>query len=321
MKHLLSILLLFILSFSSKAQQNLVPNPSFEDTVYCPNATNQIDACQHWLNFGNSPDYFNACDPTGLNVPNSSFGFQYAHSGNGMAGVITYRRPNLPTGPNYREFIGCQLSSPLIIGQKYYFSFYVNFANTNNISIASNKIGLNFSTVQYNSTQIPSLTNFSHLYTDSILKDSVNWIFLTNSFIADSTYQYILLGSFFDDNHTDTVNIGTLPNANYYYIDDVCVTSDSLYNNLWTGIKKNEPNNLYQIRIFPNPTFLYLYIENAYLIEKIIIHNTLGEIVYSLNTTKESNLKIDVSTLINGPYLITFINKNTTFKSKFLVNH
>ncbi len=60
-----------ICCLTSIAQTNLVPNPSFEDTLYCPNVTNQIDAAMGWLNFGNTPDYFNACAPISLNVPNN----------------------------------------------------------------------------------------------------------------------------------------------------------------------------------------------------------------------------------------------------------
>ncbi|MBK7964744.1 MAG: hypothetical protein IPK10_05280 [Bacteroidetes bacterium] len=101
------------------------------------------------MNFGNSPDYFNACNSTGLNVPNCSFGFQYAHSGNAMAGVATFLKAGTPSGPNYREFIGIALTQPLNIGIKYYISFYTNFSYIN--GIATDKIGLQLSTVQFDS--------------------------------------------------------------------------------------------------------------------------------------------------------------------------
>ncbi|MBL0103513.1 MAG: hypothetical protein IPP51_06995 [Bacteroidetes bacterium] len=61
-------------------QVNLVPNPSFEQLDHCPFTFDDIDAAAGWLNFGNSPDYFNSCDTGYLNTPNSGFGFQYPHS-------------------------------------------------------------------------------------------------------------------------------------------------------------------------------------------------------------------------------------------------
>jgi hypothetical protein len=215
MKHLLSILVLFILSFSSKAQQNLVPNPSFEDTVYCPFGLNQFDACKDWMNFGNSPDYFNACASNGLNVPNAGFGFQFAHSGNGMAGIVIYRNPNSPNGPNYREFIGSKLSSNLIIGSKYYFSFFANFSYDLNTAIAANKIGLKFSTSPYDSCCPPPINNFSVIYSDSVLKDSILWVRVSGSFVADSSYSHVIIGNFFTDQNTDTAKLGVGPDAGF----------------------------------------------------------------------------------------------------------
>ncbi|MBK7964032.1 MAG: hypothetical protein IPK10_01055 [Bacteroidetes bacterium] len=86
-KYLLLLLCIFYLQ-KATAQLNLVPNPSFEDTVYCPFGTDQLDACANWLNFCNSPDYFNACSNPAFGVPNSVFGYQYAHTGNAYAGAV-----------------------------------------------------------------------------------------------------------------------------------------------------------------------------------------------------------------------------------------
>jgi hypothetical protein len=315
---LLSILLLFILSFSSQAQQNLVPNPSFEDTVYCPNATNQIDACQHWLNFGNSPDYFNACDPTGLNVPNSSFGFQYAHSGNGMAGIAIYVKPSAPSGPNYREFVGIQLSSSLIIGQKYYYSFHTNYAGQFQVSIACNKMGLNFSTVPFSELNHPPLTNTAHLFTDSILKDSLAWVRLSGSFIADSAYQYLGIGNYFDDSHTDTNNTSVGPFQAYYYIDDVCVSSDSLFNEVWTSISENVSNSL-SIKIFPNPTNNIVDIFAIENIELIRIFNLQGIEMAGFDKINSMNFRISVNKLKQELYIVYIKTKSGYLMQKLLV--
>ncbi len=253
MKLLKVFLLLLLFSPLVRAQLNLVPNPSFEDTVYCPFGTNQFDACANWLNFGNSPDYFNAC--TYLGLPNSVFGFQYAHSGNAYAGAAFYRGPNTPNSPNYREPIGIELLSNLIIGQKYFVSFFVVNAAINNGSIACNKQGINFYTVPFDSCCAPPLINTAKFYSDSILTDTINWTKINGSFIADSAYKYLSISNFFDDNNTDTLITSpfSIPYHAYYYIDDVCVTTDSLFNDTWTGLNQLEGKTDI-IDIFPNPS-------------------------------------------------------------------
>ncbi|HMT28927.1 MAG TPA: hypothetical protein PKD91_06590, partial [Bacteroidia bacterium] len=102
--------------------QNLVPNPNFEDTVHCPTGLAQLYSTQSWITFGYTPDYFNGCNSTGVSVPNSVLGYQYAHSGNGMAGLVLWRKPNGPTGPDTREYMAAELIKNLNVGLKYYFS-------------------------------------------------------------------------------------------------------------------------------------------------------------------------------------------------------
>lgn len=319
MKNLLLVLLLFILSLSSQAQQNLVPNPSFEDTVYCPFGTNQMDACSNWMNFGNSPDYFNTC--TGFGGPpfNYGFGYQYTHTGNAMAGLATYRRPNSPSGPNYREFIGTRIISTLIVGQKYFFSFNANFSSQIPVAIACSKIGLRLSTVLFDSCCPPPINNFAHLYTDSVLSDSTLWIKLSGSFIADSAYQFLAIGNFFDDFHTDTLRIGNIPDYSYYYIDDVCVSSDSIYNETWTSLNVFFANPTFNI--FPNPSSEFININSNFKFNLIEIYNLLGEKVKNLNVPSLNNFCLDVSNCANGLYFVKVINKTSSFTIKAIINH
>jgi hypothetical protein len=273
MKYLLFFFLL-IASRNAFAQLNLVPNPSFEDTVYCPFGTNQIDACANWLNFGNSPDYFNACNPFGMSVPNSVFGFQYAHSGNAMAGIGTYRKKLSPNGPNYREFIGNALTLPCQIGTKYYLSFYTNWSG--NLLMASNNIGLKLSTVPFDSCCKPPLNNFAIIRTDSVLADTLNWVRIQGSFIADSAYQYVMIGNFYVDSLTDTLTFAPFGfyDAAYYYVDDVCITTDSIFNQTWTSLPKYQKPVNYTI--WPNPSNGTFYINSCLRQEDLILTDIMG---------------------------------------------
>ncbi|MBK7964750.1 MAG: T9SS type A sorting domain-containing protein [Bacteroidetes bacterium] len=304
MRFLLLFLLLAAFGLSVKGQQNLVPNPSFEDTVYCPFYTNQIDACQQWMNFGNSPDYFNACNSTGLNVPNCSFGFQYAHSGNAMAGVCTYLPPSAPSAPNYREFIGVSLLQPLQIGTKYYFSFYCNFSYV--FGIATNKLGLRFSPLAFDSCCQPPINNFAHLFADSVLTDTVAWVRLSGSFIADSAYQYLVIGNFHNDANTDTLMFDQ-DNAAYYFIDDVCVSTDSLFNEVWTGIK-SIVNQSSEVSIYPNPFHSVINIKTKEVsLSQIKMYSISGQLLYhnEFNDVKETTLDLSSQLKLNeGLYIV-----------------
>ncbi len=303
MKNLiLTLLLLTICSRPSKAQLNLVPNPSFEDTVYCPFGGNQLDAALGWSSFGNSPDYYNGCNTfNGIGIPNTSFGFQTAHSGIAFCGVVTFYKNNSPVGHNYREFAGIELLTPLQIGTKYYFSFYVVLAELYT-GFASNNLGLRFFTTGYSDSIPAPLDNFSHLKFDSLLTDSINWYKISGSFIADSTYQYVCIGNFYDFLNTDTLIVTPFSAAAYYFVDDVCVTTDSLYNETWTGLHDVEQN---EVHIWPNPVHDYFQYKSSKGIDEILIYDSRGKLIKSekINSQEE---RINLEILSEGIYFASF---------------
>src|SRR5258708_7934679 len=94
-KNLKTLMLLcatFLNSFSFA--QNLVPNPSFEDTIQCPaNPQPTIDYASHWSTYGSSSDYFNSCANNNsfiYGVPSNFSGYQNAMHGIAYAGLITW---------------------------------------------------------------------------------------------------------------------------------------------------------------------------------------------------------------------------------------
>lgn len=305
------LLLYFFLIFSQIIlAQNIVPNPSFEDYDTCPNFINQVNYANEWTNMcSGSPDYYNKCADqiSDVSIPNNGFGFQQAvNGGNAYCGLYTYYRNWWYNHSNYREYFGSQLQSSLNIGSKYFVSFYVNLAN--NASCATNNIGALFSTVPYyyNSydSTVVSTKNFAHVNNSFIVSDTLNWILVTGSIIADSSYKYLIIGNFFDDNNTDTTISFNNCQA-YYYIGDVCVSIDSLTCNLPDVI--NEINNEKDlINIYPNPTFDYIYINYKNYSINFINYSLFD--VYGRFLMENKNLKlpgvIDVSPLSNGIYFL-----------------
>jgi hypothetical protein len=121
-----------------KAQINLVPNGSFEDTVSCPTSANQIDKAVGWHASGGSPDYFNECDfVSGTTaIPSNFTGYQYAFDGGAYAGFIA----NNNSAINSREYITCHLISPLTIGVTYFVSFELSLSGNLVFTLACNKM-------------------------------------------------------------------------------------------------------------------------------------------------------------------------------------
>ena len=229
-----------------------MPNPSFEDTVSCPLTQDQVSYATGWEAFGQSSDYFNSCSiPGDVGVPYNYYGEQNAATGNAYCGLIAY----VKYIEDWREYIGTQLSSELISGTKYYVSFKSSLSDSSNYAV--NNLGVLFSTVPFDEFTNPALpNNHAQLQAQQIFSNKINWTVLSGSFIADSAYKYLLIGNFFKDSVCDTlfVGIGTQMSnfdESYYYIDDVCVSPDSLE----CDLNPEGIHNLLQqqIAIYPNP--------------------------------------------------------------------
>jgi len=297
--------------------QNLVQNYSFEQYDTCPDMGDQIGYAIGWSKFsstGSTPDYYNSCSSSNaMGVPQSFYCYQAAHRNcNAYAGIVTWS-----TVTNSREFIGNQLSQPLVVGQKYYLSFYTVMgeytSSGSQYGLPSNNIGLRLSTVPYNGEMPCPIDNWAHLHSSAIISDSTNWTIVSGSIIADSAYQYVIVGNFFDDNHTDTMRYvcaSCFNIASYYLIDDICVSTDSSLSNggintisCTTAVTETKDGTF---NIFPNPVKSELTINSInYLINDVSIYNMYGEIVYSnLELRGKNVLIINCDMLKNGIYIV-----------------
>lgn len=309
-----SIIFLSFFSIAIFSQTNLVPNPSFEDTVNCPFAAGDINKATGWTTLCGSPDLFNICNQYSWGVPNNIFGYQMPANGNGYAGFITYSDVAL----NTREFPACNLTASLTIGVKYYISFKIalsleNIANPTNC--ASDKIGAKFTmgTSICNSL----INNTPPVFTNSVITDSLNWTRISGSFVADSAYSYLVIGNFFDDANTNTTKFfnSWWSDFAYYYLDDICVSTDSAFTaNYYTGVNTISSKN--DFSIFPNPAHNILILENFYKNEEYKILNIMGTIVKQGFCNGNKNT-IDVSDLSNGLYFVMVREK----KMKLLISH
>jgi hypothetical protein len=309
--------IIILISFSKQVlgQTNLVNNPSFETYTACPTNSDQLKYATGWQTFGESPDYFNSCNPTSFNVPSNIIGYQSALTGVAYAGFVAYSSLGLA-----REIIGSLLTQSLTIGTKYYVSMNVSLAEfdaTTKNYIPCDKVGIRFSSVPFSTITPAPINNISHVYATTIISDTMNWTKISGSFVADSNYKYIMIGNFFNDANTDTIYRPT-GQYSYFYVDDICVSTSSLTCPIVTNIKSNEESK--SVSIYPNPANSFVSVSNLSGKKCIVsLTNTLGIELYISNIT--TDLQIDLSTFIDGVYFIYIRQDNNTSVKKVIIRH
>src|SRR6185295_2533321 len=127
-----------------------------------------------------------------------------------------------------------------------------------------------------------------------------NWTTVSGSFVADSNYSFVSFGNFFVDSLTDSVQIrGPVCDA-YYFIDDVCVSIDSLTcNSSLENIKENIFND--GITLFPNPTSGILTVSfQNFRDAEVRIYDGLGRKVFSSTAGSQNSLTLNLGAFAPG---------------------
>lgn len=207
-----------------KAQENLVPNGSFEEYNNCP-AGGGISWVKNWYSptIG-TPDYFNVCTTNQqFGVSQNSRGFQIPKTGSAYTGF--YSRAN----NNEREYLQVKLITPLKAGKKYAVQFYLSLGDIFAISVWN--IGMHLSNTAASS---PLINTFVLNVTPQILNEEGNflnwedWTEVQGEYIAQGGEEFITIGNFYNDLNTDTLFMSGLnqfnPERTYIYIDDVSIT-------------------------------------------------------------------------------------------------
>jgi len=311
---------LFFLLFSvALIGQNLIPDGSAENVAECPSSLGNIDVyTSSWQSFRGSPDYWHSCSQNPLLGWNNSLGFQEPRTGEGYLGLLTYSK-NLP---NAREYLGVELTEPLIIGQEYFLTFYVSRAHqANTFNAASNNIGALFLTENnLNPDELGSTPNFSTFNELEIVQDTINWVEMSYQFIADEAYQFVAFGNFFDDNLTDTLRIGGEPTGEitpYYFFDDFCLTT-SPDGCDFTNSTQN--NGDIEVDVYPNPCTHKLHIEQDKAIRLLEIYSLTGELLESHNLQGSNRASLSIN-LASGLYFLVIYSKEQKATKRFVVEN
>jgi hypothetical protein len=224
-------------------QVNFVKNPSFEEYSLCPDDWNQVYLTKNWRNATDSAmnvgmEFYHTCGnlslDVALHVPDNSSFWQNPRTGQGIVGAhFLYDKSSISPPPfplpfNYRDYLQSHLNTKLINGKTYCVSFWVNLAEAS--GMGQNRIGAYLDNGAINliaDTAGEEITSIiPQVFTNTIIKDTMNWVKIEGSFVATGNETYITLGNFFKnaDISTTVTNYRSVGQQySYYLIDDVSV--------------------------------------------------------------------------------------------------
>ncbi|MCW5908289.1 MAG: T9SS type A sorting domain-containing protein [Chitinophagales bacterium] len=309
------LLLCHVAAFTMLAQINLVPNPSFEEYNQCPAEVGEFEKVDKWINMRATPDYFNRCATDFVSIPCNICGCQVAATGNAYIGLCGYNKID-----SYREIVGVELITSLSIGQIYYVSFKASpgFGGQAYLNMFNNKLGIKFTSQQYNVNHPAPINNHAHVYTNAIISDTLLWTTVQGTFVADSAYTHIMIGNFFDNMNTDTIGDDVLTLGSYYYIDDVCVTTNPqgcTFPNYTASLSNDF------LKVFPNPVDDVLYIEHPGMLPDISLYDLTGKRIETEISGNLMRSELNASKLTNGVYIVKVNTKAASSFKKIIVSH
>jgi len=205
--------------------QNLVPNPSFERVNEITDRwMGTFSKFNRAMKFWNSPTQ-GSPDLLFLKVKDRMYpprdGFDlnpyFPRTGKMMVGIKTYGCAEKIM--HCKEYLQITLKQPLQAGAEYYLEFYVNPVYS---SILSNNIGAAFSTKYTRQLYAEGLYEFqAKINREEILSYTGEWHKVSGKFVADSAYQYLMIGNFYKDNRTNIDITNAEMDYGFVLIDDV----------------------------------------------------------------------------------------------------
>jgi hypothetical protein len=143
------------------------------------------------------------------------------------------------------------------------------------------------------------------------ITDTLNWVLISDTIIAQGGEQYITIGNFMQDSLSDTLflyNQGW--HDSYYFIDDVSVIDIATM-----GISQISSLNT-QILVYPNPSKGQLTIDAKQTKGHIVVYNPLGEKLYEADIDA---VPININLTSSGVYQVVFTTTQGVLTKKVVV--
>ncbi len=304
-------------AFSVWAQaQNLVPNPSFEDTscTYISGDPTFFGAA-HWYNPNDAtPNYYGTEAISGCVssiFPLVAYGeWQWPRTGSKMVGLFIAIANSCT-----REYVQAELNEPLISDSSYCVSMYVSLSNRS--QICTDCLGIYFSDNELLNLEdacefgvFPQIANPYGI----LLSDTLGWTEISGLYTAEGGERFLTIGNLLPDDScfVEPVN-GNDPTFDvaYYFVDDVSVTPCPVVTNIDNSSSKDI------LSVFPVPARETLNVSGNET-GVIRIYDITGHLVYS--TTKvQKNIQINLSEMSSGVYLLQYLPQNGHLINKKII--
>lgn len=259
-KLIISVLFVFIFS-NTKAQVNLVSNPSFEDTSKLISPASGQACIRKWNNldslrpnncaFGLFSLYISSIS----GLPYSQYYIGYPRNGNNILGLTIYSYyPWLPVVPSLRSVASSRLKSKLISNKKYCSKAWTKPSNTE--GYFTNGFGIYFDNGQLDTIVAKDSSGIYTFVTPQVqapmLNDTSKWTLVSGTFTANGTETHIHLGNWLADSAMlFQPNIVGSCECEDIFIDDVSLipvdianwlrdTSVTLTDSVYIGLPKYE---------------------------------------------------------------------------------
>jgi hypothetical protein len=218
--------------------QNLVPNPSFEqaDTLPTNSGGSGFNGNVHDWHRG-AAWYPELCHIQAGALGNGFLGWpnpispvyiQSPHTGYAHALINTMEFRGFQGFQYKRSYLAVKLDSKIPEESKVYAEFYVSAHEFLGFHLHTNNLGMWLSEDSIYDKGVETIFTTPQINADTIINDTINWVKVSGSFIAESELGFLAIGNFFTNADTDYDMGKPLINPNefrygWYYIDDVKV--------------------------------------------------------------------------------------------------
>lgn len=309
--------LAFLFCLNTQAQENLVLNPSFEDTASMTDGWPYLITSNWWNPNGYSTDYFSpyceelCCGGGAVLCPDeiTYLGIQPAQHGTSYLGLVVYESTS--EGKDYAEGL---LSEPLQQSESYCIGIWISLADSS--ALKSCDFQVSFTTESIQDGQALNLMLQNGVSFDISEIDTASWTYFEGSYTALGGEQYIYLGSNTPNSEltcVEQVADTWLWNTSYILVDNVSVKATKL-----CEVSAEEILETSVVLVYPNPTTGIVDLQPG-------IEGKWELKIYSYNGTllryekhSDSNQRIDISSLSSSVYMFEISDSNGTFRTRVM---
>jgi len=277
--------------------QNLLANGSFESYSTLPSGYGESYLAIGWGNvngnyagspFG-SPDYAHA-----LGFNGGSFAPLTAAEGQAQMGFTAWHS----SLQDFREYVSCGLSSPLVPGATYQVNFFLSSGDVGSIyTFGCDHVGITFSVGPLNQSQSEVINAEPQCEITEVASLSGIWQQYQFSFTPAQAFDRLTIGNFRTDSETSTTITGSL--GAYYFIDNISVTQ--------VGAAGQAENDRSAPRLIgPNPTDgpITITAEGDMSNTVVTVLNMAGQEMVSQRGPASRSMSIDLGTFPAGQYAV-----------------